>query len=75
MVSQQFMASNVMLIAAHPPSSPDLAPSGIYLFGHVKGLLRAESFETGVQFLFAVQGILRSLEKGSLTKVFLEWME
>jgi hypothetical protein len=42
---------------------------------HVKGLLRGESFETGEQLLSAVEGILRSLEKSTLTKVFLEWMK
>jgi hypothetical protein len=74
-VSQQFMARNVMVIAAHLPSSPDLAPSDIYLFGHVKGLLRGESLEAGGQLLLAVEGVLRSLEKWTLTKVFLEWMK
>jgi hypothetical protein len=74
-VSQQFMARNVMVIAAHPPSSPDLAPSDIYLFGHVKGLLRGALFEAGERLLLAIEGIFRSLEKWSLTKVFLEWMK
>jgi histone-lysine N-methyltransferase SETMAR len=73
-VSQQYMARNEMVIAAHPPYSPDLAPSDFYLFGHVNGLLRGESFETGEQLLSAVEGILRSLEKWTATKVFLEWM-
>jgi hypothetical protein len=68
------MARNVMVIAAHPPFSPDLTPSDIYLFGHVKSLLRGESFETRGQLLLAVDGILRSLETWILTKVFLEWM-
>jgi hypothetical protein len=45
--SQQFMSPNGMVITAHLPYSPDLALSDFYLFGHVKGLLRGESFETG----------------------------
>jgi histone-lysine N-methyltransferase SETMAR len=61
-----------MVIAAHPPYSPDLAPSDFFLFGHVEGLLRGESFEAGERLLSAVEGILRSLEKWTLTKVFLE---
>jgi hypothetical protein len=64
-----------MAMADHPPYSPDLAPSDFYLFGHVEGLLRGESFETGEQLLLAVEGILRSLEKWTLTKAFLEWMK
>jgi histone-lysine N-methyltransferase SETMAR len=73
-VSQPFMAQNAMVIAAHRPYSPDLAPSDFYLLGHVKGLLRGESFETGERLLSAVDGILGSFEKWTLTKVFLEWM-
>jgi hypothetical protein len=73
-VSQQFMARSEMAIAAHHPHSPDLAPSDFYLFGHVKGLLRGDSFETREQLLLAVEGILDSFEKWPLTKVFLEWM-
>jgi hypothetical protein len=46
-VSQPFMAGNAMVIAAHPPYSPDLAPSYFYLLGHVKCLLRRGSFEAG----------------------------
>jgi hypothetical protein len=72
--SQQFMAQNAMEIATHPPCSLDLASSDFYLFGHVKDLLRGESFETGERLLSPVMGILRFLEKRILTKVFLEWM-
>jgi hypothetical protein len=61
-----------MVIADYPPYSPDLAPSDFYLFGHVKCLLRGGSLETGEQLLLAVEGISRSLEKWTLTKVFLE---
>jgi hypothetical protein len=73
-VSQQFMAGNAMVITAYPPYSPDLGPSDFYLLGHVKGLLRGASFEAGERLLSAVEGILKSLEKWTLTKVFLEWM-
>jgi hypothetical protein len=69
------MARTAIVTAVHRPYSPDLAPSDFYLFGHVKGLLRGESFETGEQLLLALEGILRPLEKWTLTKVFLEWMK
>jgi hypothetical protein len=64
-----------MVIAAHPPYSADLAPSDFYLFGHEKCLFKGESFETGEQLLSAVDGILGSFDKWTLTKVFLEWMK
>jgi hypothetical protein len=64
------MARNEMVIAAHPPYSPDLAPSYFYLFGHVQNLLRGESFETEERLFSALDGILRSLGKSTLMKVF-----
>jgi hypothetical protein len=68
------MAGNAMVIAAHPPYSPDLAPSDFYGLGHVKGLLRGESFEAGERLLSAVEDIFGPFEKWTLTKLFLEWM-
>jgi hypothetical protein len=40
-VSEQSAARNGIVIAAHSPYSPDLAPSDFYLLGHVKALFRA----------------------------------
>jgi hypothetical protein len=68
------MARNEMVIAAHPHYSADLAPDDFHIFIHVKGPFRGESFETGERLLSAVDGILRSLDKWTLIKVFLEWM-
>jgi histone-lysine N-methyltransferase SETMAR len=63
-ISQQFMGQNAVVGAAHPTYSPDLAPSDFCLFGHVKGLPRGESFETGEQLGLAVEGIFGFLAKG-----------
>jgi hypothetical protein len=64
-----------MEIAVHPRYSPNLAPSGFHLLGHVKCLLSGESSETGERLLSAVEGILGSLENAILTKAFLEGMK
>jgi hypothetical protein len=37
-------------MVTHPADSPELVPSHFDLFGHVKGLLIGESFETGKIF-------------------------
>jgi hypothetical protein len=60
-VWHQFMIRNEMMITVHPPYSPDPTPSDFYLFEHVKGVLRRESFETGDQVVLAVEGILRRI--------------
>jgi hypothetical protein len=66
------MSRNAMVITIPLPCSPDLAHSDFYLFGHVKGLLRGESFQTEERLFSALDGIFRSLEKSTLMKVFLE---
>jgi hypothetical protein len=63
-VSQHFMAQNAMVIAAHPPYSPDLAPSDLYPFGHVKRLLAGESFEPGERLLRPVEGFRGRAKSG-----------
>jgi hypothetical protein len=52
--------------ADRAPYSPDLAFSVLYLFRHVKGLLKRESFETGEDLLLAIQVVPASLEKSTL---------
>jgi hypothetical protein len=74
MISQQFLTKNWMTITTHQPYSQDLDPPDFCLFGHLKILLRAESFETGETLLSAIQVILGILEKSTLSRVFLEWM-
>jgi hypothetical protein len=69
------MAQDAIAVTDLPLSSPDLAPFDFYLFGHMKELLRGESFGTGEQAISAVEGILRSLEKLILTRVFPELMK
>jgi hypothetical protein len=63
-----------MAMEANASYSPDLDPSDFCLFGHMKGLFGRESFETGERLLSVVEDLFRSLEKWTLTKVFLEWM-
>jgi hypothetical protein len=53
--SQQFMEENGMARAPHPPYSPDLAPSDIYLFGYMKYGLRRQSFEAADELFSAIE--------------------
>jgi hypothetical protein len=52
-----------MKSAPHSLYSPDLAPSGIYLFEYVKRCLTSLSFEDADQLLAAVEGVLDVLKK------------
>jgi hypothetical protein len=73
-VSHRVPAQNTMVVAAHRPYSSDLASYDFYLFGHLNGLFRGGSFETGEHLLSTVEGILKSVNKSTLTRVFLEWV-
>jgi hypothetical protein len=64
-----------MTKAHHPPYSPDLAPADFDLFGYMKRNLRGTLFHEQGELLSAIVAILDSIEKATLNRVFLEWME
>jgi hypothetical protein len=61
--------------APYPPYSPDLAPSGFFLYGYVKGKLMGYRAETPSELLVCIQVILAEIPRETLKAVFLEWME
>jgi hypothetical protein len=44
--TQQFLAKNKMTVIPHPPHSPDLTPSDIFLFPKMKLKLKGRRFDT-----------------------------
>jgi histone-lysine N-methyltransferase SETMAR len=74
-LATQYFNENRMEAVPHPPYSPDLAPSGFYLFGYVKRCLPGLSFEDTDQLLAAVEGILEGIEKVTFQAIFLKWMD
>jgi hypothetical protein len=61
--------------AAHPPYSPDFAPSDFFLFGYVNGKLMEYRAETPSELLVRVRAILVEIPRETLNAVFLEWMD
>jgi hypothetical protein len=57
------------------PYSPDLAPSGFFLFGYVKGKLMGYRAKTPSKFLARIRVILAEIPRETLNAVFREWME
>jgi hypothetical protein len=57
------------------PHSPDLAPSDFYLFSYLKDRLQGQHFENGDRLFDAMMGLTGTIEKVTLQKMFLEWME
>jgi hypothetical protein len=59
----------------HPPYSPDLAPSGFFPFGYIKGKLMRYRGETPSELLVRIRVILAEIPWETLNVIFLEWME
>jgi hypothetical protein len=74
-VSTDFIALNRMKQAAHPPSSPDLAPSDFFLFDYVKRKLMEYHAESPSEILIRIRIMLSEIPGATLNAVFLEWME
>jgi histone-lysine N-methyltransferase SETMAR len=74
-IMEQLLKQNRMKRAPHPVYSPNLAPSDFYLFGHVKQLLAGHEFPDAEALLEAVRAILGGIEKVTLERVFLAWVE
>jgi hypothetical protein len=75
MHARDFIEACGMEQAPHPPYSPDLAPSDFYLFGYLKDRLQEQYFEDGDQPFDAIMFRTGTIEKVTLQRVFLEWME
>jgi hypothetical protein len=64
-----------MKSAPHLPYSPNLAPSGFFLFRYVKGKLMGYRIETPSELLVRIRVIMAEIPRETLNAVFLEWME
>jgi hypothetical protein len=61
--------------APHTSYSPDLAPSDFYLFGYLKERLQRQHFEDGDQLFDAIIALTGTIQKVTLQRAFLEWIE
>jgi hypothetical protein len=61
--------------APHPPSSPDLAPSDFFLFGHFNRTLQGSEFDNAEELLDTVAKILSAISPETLLATFHQWMD
>jgi hypothetical protein len=62
-------------LAPHPPDSPDLTPSGFFLFGYVKKCLKGMLFPSCEELLDAIGEVVTGIKPETLTAVFEHWTE
>lgn len=68
-----FLAATGLKIAAHPPYSPDMAPSDFNLFGKLKRKIAGMEFASEEELLSEIITQFDAIEKAELEKVFSEW--
>jgi hypothetical protein len=74
-MSSDYIGLNRMKQALHPPYSPDVASSDLFLFGYIKGKLMGYRAETPSELLARIRAIMAEIPREILNAVFLEWME
>jgi hypothetical protein len=70
-----FCEENRLRLAVHPPYSPDLAPSDLFLFGHIKHSPQGISFPSHEELLAAIHKIVGVISRWTLEDVFWHEME
>jgi hypothetical protein len=74
-MSSEYIGLNRMKQAFHPPYSPDLAPSGFFLFGYVKEKRIGFRAEAPSELVVHIRVILAKIPRETLNAVFPEWMD
>jgi hypothetical protein len=72
---RDYIDLNPMEQVLHPPCSPDLTPSDVFVFGYVKGKLMEYRAEPPSELLVRIRIILAEIPREPLNTVFLEWMD
>ena len=62
-----------IVLAPHPPYSPDLAPSDFYLFGKLKELARGCEFETVEDIKNWILSQFEEISMDELRRVYISW--
>jgi hypothetical protein len=73
--SENVFAEDSIIRLLHPPYSPDLAPSNLWLFGHMKAALAGQQVPKPEGFLTDIQGFLSEIQRSELGLIFHHWME
>jgi hypothetical protein len=68
------MASIPVQRAPHPPYSPDLAPSDVFLFGYLKGKMIGQEFDSPDALIVSIKATSEALPKPVLDQAFEEWI-
>jgi hypothetical protein len=74
-MTRNFFEHNPLKRPPHPPYSPDIFPSGFYLFGKGEGMLIRQEIPDEISLLDAVTESLNGISTDELQRVFRSWVE
>jgi hypothetical protein len=72
---RNFCEENRLRLAVYPPYSYDLAPSGFFLFGHIRHCLQRIVFPSREELHAAIHEIVGAIPPPTLEEGFRHWME
>ena len=73
LLTRRFLTDNNMIVVPHPPYSPDLAPSDIFLFPKLKMKLKGRRFQTLEEIQAESQAVLNTLRQNDFQEFFKNW--
>ena len=73
LLTRRFLTDNNMTVVPHPPYSPHLAPSDIFLFPKLKMKLEGRRFQTLEEIQAESQAVLNTLRENDLQECFKNW--
>jgi hypothetical protein len=72
---RHFCDENGLRFLTNLPYFPDLAPSNLFLFGHVKGYLHEMAFATRGELFEAIQRVVEVIPIDTLHRISDDWLE
>jgi hypothetical protein len=72
---KQYFEDHSLRTALYPFYSPDLAPTGFFLFGYRTMTLQGSEFESAEELLEAVVRILNAIPTNTLIGTFHQWIK
>ena len=73
--TREFLASEGVQLASHPPCSPDLAPCDFFLFQHVKKQQRGTRYDSPQDAIRAFTRAIDSIIKVTWSEVWKSWVQ
>jgi len=73
LLTRRFLTDNKMTVVPHPPYSPDLAPSDLFLFPKLKMKLKGRRFQTVEEIQAETQAVLNTLRENDFQECFKTW--